>query len=59
MGILRTNGSFFIVSEWVDGGNLRSYIEEHPGLSWIRRVTIARDIARAVLFLHAKAIIHR
>lgn len=53
----------YIVSEFVPGGNLRSFLiqasrgqREFP---WRLRLSFATDIARAVAYLHARKCIHR
>ncbi|KAL1662136.1 TKL/LISK/LISK-DD1 protein kinase [Schizophyllum commune] len=50
----------FIVSEFVDGGNLRLYIHnKSKPFSWNIRISFATDIARALAYLHARRCIHR
>ncbi|KAL1741801.1 kinase-like protein [Schizophyllum fasciatum] len=50
----------FIVSEFVDGGNLRLYIHnKSKPFSWRIRISFATDIARALAYLHARRCIHR
>ncbi|KAJ1300576.1 hypothetical protein OPQ81_002230 [Rhizoctonia solani] len=50
----------FIVSEFIDNGNLRQLIHDtrHP-LEWPLRLSILTDIARAMAYLHARRCIHR
>lgn len=54
------DGRIFIISEFIDGGNLRSYIhDKHRPLPWRLRISFATDIARALAYLHARRCIHR
>ncbi|ELR11537.1 protein kinase domain containing protein [Acanthamoeba castellanii str. Neff] len=60
MGVARRNGDFYIVTEWVDGGNLRTLTKDkNDTFTWSNKVSIARDIAVAMAFLHGRGIIHR
>jgi serine/threonine protein kinase len=62
-GVCKHSEGFFIVTEYVKGGDVRGlmkkYIENPKGLSWQRRTRIAQDLAKVMLFLHSKGIIHR
>lgn len=50
----------FIVSEFVEGGNLRLYIhDKSKPFTWRIRLSFATDIARALAYLHARRCIHR
>ncbi|KAI6017867.1 kinase-like domain-containing protein [Pisolithus marmoratus] len=54
------NGRIFIVSEYVENGNLRMYIiDKTKPFPWHLRISFATDIARAVAYLHARKCIHR
>jgi LIM domain kinase 1 len=60
MGVVRRNGDFYIVTEWVEGGNLRTLTKDkNDTFTWSNKVSIARDIAVAMAFLHGRGIIHR
>jgi LIM domain kinase 1 len=60
MGVTRRNQDFYIVTEWVDGGNLRTLTrDKNDTFTWSNKVSIARDIAVAMAFLHGRGIIHR
>ncbi|CAE6421905.1 unnamed protein product [Rhizoctonia solani] len=50
----------FIVSEFIDNGNLRQLIHDtRQSLEWPLRLSILTDIARAMAYLHARRCIHR
>ncbi|KAJ4500603.1 TKL/LISK/LISK-DD1 protein kinase [Lentinula lateritia] len=50
----------FIVSEFIDNGNLRHYIhDKNKPFPWRLRLSFATDIARALAYLHARKCIHR
>ncbi|KAJ4824684.1 hypothetical protein Tsubulata_015029 [Turnera subulata] len=51
-----------LVYEYMEGGNLEDLISDRAKLTWKRRIDIAIDIARALVFLHHEcypAIVHR
>ncbi|KAK0213535.1 TKL/LISK/LISK-DD1 protein kinase [Armillaria fumosa] len=50
----------FIISEYIDNGNLRLYIHnKSKPFPWRLRLSFATDIARALAYLHARKCIHR
>jgi LIM domain kinase 1 len=50
----------FIVSEFIENGNLRLYIhDKNKPFPWRLRLSFATDIARALAYLHARKCIHR
>ncbi|TEB17470.1 kinase-like protein, partial [Coprinellus micaceus] len=52
--------TIYIVSEFIDGGNVRSYIHnKRLPFPWRLRLSFATDIARALAYLHARQCIHR
>ncbi|KAI0341253.1 kinase-like protein [Trametopsis cervina] len=54
------DGRIFIISEYIEGGNLRSYIHDKTKpFPWRLRLSFATDIARALAYLHARRCIHR
>ncbi|KAI0297013.1 kinase-like protein [Multifurca ochricompacta] len=54
------NGPIFIISEFIENGNLRQYIHDKTKpLPWRLRLSFATDIARALAYLHARKCIHR
>lgn len=60
MGTTQHEGRLFMVTEYVGGGNLKSWIKDKSrDLSWRLRVSFALDVARALAYLHSNKIIHR
>ncbi|KAG5641668.1 hypothetical protein DXG03_004517 [Asterophora parasitica] len=54
------DGRIFIVSEFIDNGNVRMYIhDKSKPFPWRLRVSFATDVARALAYLHARKCIHR
>ncbi|KZT05216.1 kinase-like protein [Laetiporus sulphureus 93-53] len=54
------DGRIFIISEFIEGGNLRMYIHDKTKpFPWRLRLSFATDIARALAYLHARKCIHR
>ncbi|EJD54318.1 kinase-like protein [Auricularia subglabra TFB-10046 SS5] len=50
----------FIVSEFIENGNLRLYIHDKTKpFPWRLRLSFATDISRALAYLHARKCIHR
>jgi LIM domain kinase 1 len=50
----------FIISEFIENGNLRLYIhDKSKPFPWRMRLSFATDIARALAYLHARRCIHR
>ncbi|KAF8321165.1 hypothetical protein DL93DRAFT_2072900 [Clavulina sp. PMI_390] len=50
----------FIISEFIENGNLRQYIyDKKKPLPWRLRLSFAVDIVRAMSYLHARQCIHR
>jgi serine/threonine protein kinase len=57
--LLNLPSSHSIISEFIDNGNLRSYIwdtRSHPTFPWRLRLSFATDIARALAYLHARKV---
>ncbi|XP_009338809.1 probable LRR receptor-like serine/threonine-protein kinase At1g74360 [Pyrus x bretschneideri] len=51
-----------LVYEYMEGGTLEDFITDRVRLTWRRRVDVAVDVARALVFLHHEcfpAIVHR
>ncbi|KAH9948474.1 kinase-like protein [Amylocystis lapponica] len=61
LGLSRApDGRIFIISEYIEGGNLRMYIHDKTKpFPWRVRLSFATDIARALAYLHARKCIHR
>ncbi|KIK17488.1 hypothetical protein PISMIDRAFT_224787 [Pisolithus microcarpus 441] len=54
------DGRVFIISEYIENGNLRTYIIDKTNpFPWRLRISFATDIARALAYLHARKCIHR
>ncbi|KAF8064153.1 TKL/LISK/LISK-DD1 protein kinase [Lyophyllum atratum] len=54
------DGRIFIVSEYIDNGNVRMYIhDKSKPFPWRLRMSFAIDVARALAYLHARKCIHR
>ncbi|KZP30105.1 kinase-like protein [Athelia psychrophila] len=54
------DGRIFIISEFIDNGNLRVFIhDKQKPFPWRLRLSFAIDIARALAYLHARKCIHR
>lgn len=54
------DGRIFIISEFIEGGNLRNYIHDKTKpFPWRLRLSFATDITRALAYLHARRCIHR
>lgn len=60
MGTTTQEGRHYIVTEYVGGGNLRSFLwDTTQSFPWKLRLSLSVDIARALAYLHAHDIIHR
>ncbi|KAI0830155.1 kinase-like protein [Trametes gibbosa] len=61
LGLSRApDGRIFIISEFIESGNLRMYIHDKAKpFPWRLRLSFATDIARALAYLHARKCIHR
>ncbi|KAG6853164.1 hypothetical protein C0991_006452 [Blastosporella zonata] len=54
------DGRIFIVSEFIDNGNVRLFIHNKTqAFPWRLRLSFATDVARALAYLHARKCIHR
>ncbi|KLO16650.1 kinase-like protein [Schizopora paradoxa] len=54
------DGRIFIISEFIENGNLRLYVhDKNKPFPWRLRLSFATDIARALAYLHARKCIHR
>ncbi|KAG2143412.1 kinase-like domain-containing protein [Suillus bovinus] len=54
------DGRIFIISEYIENGNLRMYIfDKTKSFPWRLRLSFATDICRALAYLHARKCIHR
>jgi serine/threonine protein kinase len=60
-GRLKDTGEIFLVSEYMQNGDLWSALEKRPTMSWVNRIQIAADIAEGMAFLHSRKppLVHR
>lgn len=58
-GICVHSSGLFIITEFVSGGDVRKMLKANPSLPWRSKLRISIDLAKAMLFLHSKKIIHR
>ncbi len=49
---------YYLISEWVDGGNLEDFLKSHKQDTWLQ-IGIALDTCHAVKYLHDHGWIHR
>eukprot|EP00834_Sanchytrium_tribonematis_P005595 NODE_349_length_8994_cov_1.235526.p11 type:complete len:145 gc:universal NODE_349_length_8994_cov_1.235526:3321-2887(-) len=59
LGIYTKNENTFIVTEFLSGGNLATYIKDNSNVDWHTRISFAIDSSRAIYYLHKQNIIHR
>ncbi|KAF8525571.1 TKL/LISK/LISK-DD1 protein kinase [Hysterangium stoloniferum] len=61
LGLSRApDGRVFIVSEFIENGNIRLYIHDKTKpFGWRLRLSFATDVCRALAYLHARKCIHR
>lgn len=60
IGILYKDKKLHILTEYISGGTLKSYIHDlQRPLSWRQRMKFAKDIASGMAYLHSQDIIHR
>lgn len=57
-GTLRGSGQPFLVSEFMDGGDLRQLLDARAP-AWPERVQIALDVADGMAYLHSVGLLHR
>ena len=51
------DGRIFIISEFIESGNLRQYIyDKSKPFAWRLRLSFMTDIARALAYLHARKV---
>ncbi|KAF2071323.1 hypothetical protein CYY_007354 [Polysphondylium violaceum] len=63
-GVCKHSSGFYLVTEFIEGLDLRRFVKisSLPSATpptWESRVMIALDIAKTLLFLHSKGILHR
>jgi len=59
LGVLYNDKKLHLVTEFVGGGTLRQLLDSSLDLTWIMRLSIAKDVASGMAYLHSKNIIHR
>jgi LIM domain kinase 1 len=59
MGVCKQKEHTYLVTEFVEGGNLRELLKGDKNLAWPTRVRMAADAATAMAYLHQKHIMHR
>lgn len=60
IGVLYKDKKLHLVTEFIPGGSLKELIHDSGlPLSWLQRISFARDIARGMSYLHSMNIIHR
>jgi serine/threonine protein kinase len=56
---VRTDGSLYLVMEYLRGETLRERLDKVGRLPWQHAVTIARHVARGLSHAHAQGVVHR
>lgn len=59
LGWLEEKKRFYLVMDYIEGKNLRAYLEDHPQLSLKEKLQIFRLVLEGVCHLHEHKIIHR
>uniref|UniRef100_A0A1J3JLH2 non-specific serine/threonine protein kinase n=1 Tax=Noccaea caerulescens TaxID=107243 RepID=A0A1J3JLH2_NOCCA len=64
LGYCRRKGELLLVSEYMPNGSLDKYLfhNQNPSPSWLQRISILKDIASALSYLHTgakPAVLHR
>ncbi|VVB04946.1 unnamed protein product [Arabis nemorensis] len=64
LGYCRRKGELLLVSEYMPNGSLDQYLfhDQNPSPSWLQRISILKDIASALSYLHTGAkqvVLHR
>lgn len=59
IGVIYKGDCINLVTEFVECGTLKNHIKNAPEFSWSLRISIARDIAAGMAYLHSSNIIHR
>lgn len=53
-----TNNTAYYVMEYIDGGNLNEYIEQHNGLPEAESLKYFKEIASALSYMHSHKMLH-
>eukprot|EP01089_Gocevia_fonbrunei_P022101 TRINITY_DN879_c0_g1_i1.p1 TRINITY_DN879_c0_g1~~TRINITY_DN879_c0_g1_i1.p1 ORF type:complete len:401 (-),score=122.39 TRINITY_DN879_c0_g1_i1:94-1296(-) len=59
LGICMEQEDVYLITEFVNGGDLHKRLLESKTLSWNQKVSYCKDIALAMTYLHSKNIMHR
>jgi hypothetical protein len=59
IGVCRQSAFVYLVTEFMDQGDLRTHLKSSRPLPWSWRLSVAADVARGIAFLHSKKIMHR
>jgi len=59
MGMSKTDEDVYIVTEFLNGGDLYDKLRDDVKMSWKLRVNLAIETCRAIAYLHTKNIVHR
>jgi LIM domain kinase 1 len=59
LGVCSYQGSIFLITEYVPGGDLRKVLKTETNLPWSLRIKIIVDICAAMTYLHSRKIMHR
>ncbi|CAG8833443.1 10112_t:CDS:2, partial [Racocetra persica] len=54
-----SESSYALVLEFADNGTLRNYLQKNPDLSWSKKFRLALQLAKAIMHMHSKNIVHR
>ncbi|CAI2164743.1 7887_t:CDS:2 [Funneliformis geosporum] len=58
-GVAQENSKFYLVTEWMDHGNLYEYYTKFgENMNWETKIRFALDICRGVAYLHECEILH-
>lgn len=55
LGVARLRHSVALISPWMPGGDLRTYLKTYPNAN---RVELLADIARGLAYLHSQGIVY-
>ena len=53
-----TNNTFYIATEYIDGGDLHTYVHQRQGLSETESIRYAKQIGSALSYMHAHKMLH-
>ncbi|RHZ61614.1 hypothetical protein Glove_346g17 [Diversispora epigaea] len=57
-GIVKDEHKFFLVTEWMEEGDLIEYYSKCPNITWKKKFDFALDICRGLIYLNAVKIYH-